>query len=177
MYKKVGNNVMVDIETLGTGSNALIVSIGAVRFNDTIIEKFYSPCFYQQNDRKIEIGTIKWWMSQEDEARKVFSEKAVPLKEALIDLRDFIDREDKVWANGVTFDITILENALLSNKLKLPWKYTNILCLRSIRSIYPEYDEIMKELRGNSASHNALDDAKMQAQALILLSQLKYFEL
>lgn len=171
-------NVMIDIETLGTGSDALIVSIGAVRFGDQLGKEFYMPCFHQQKERKMDLSTVRWWMKQGDEGRKVFEEDAVPLKEALIELRDFLNRdEDKVWANGVTFDIGILQDALIQCKLKFPWKYSNVLCLRSIRAIYPEYDRIMKDLRGESASHNALDDAKCQAKALILLSQLQGFSL
>ena len=169
---------MIDIETLSTDPSALVVSIGAVRFGNRLGEEFYKPCFFQQKDRKMDISTIRWWMQQEEAGRNVFKEEAVSLREALIELRDFIDREDRIWANGAIFDIGILQNALTQYKQKLPWKYPNILCLRSIRAIHPEYDQLMNKLiRGESASHNALDDAKCQAKALILLSQLKDFKL
>jgi DNA polymerase III epsilon subunit-like protein len=158
---------MIDIETLSTRPNALVVSIGAVRFGNELGKEFYSPCFYQQKDRDIDLGTVRWWMKQTPEAKSVFeSQDALSLRETLINLKDFIEPDDQIWANGVVFDIGILENAFNQYRLKFPWKYGNLNCLRSIRRLHPGYDEVMKKIRV-STSHNALDDAKCQALALI----------
>lgn len=172
-------NIMIDIETLSTNQDALIVSIGAVKFTQNGLgNEFYRVCYHQQKDRDIQMNTVKWWMKQSDEARQVFNDdNVVSLREALVDFKDFIDRDnDIIWANGVNFDVGILENAFREARLKFPWKYTNIRCLRSIRGIYPEYNEIMSKYR-DSASHNAIDDAKCQARTLIELRDLKGFNL
>ena len=171
-------NKMIDIETLSASPNAIIVSIGVVGFNrEGLGEEFYRVCYHQQKNRDIQMSTVKWWMSQGEEARAVFKdENAVSLREALVDLKDFIDRDDNVWANGVTFDIGILENAFKEYKIKHPWKYTNIRCLRSIKAVLPVYNELLSAVR-EETSHNALDDAKCQAKALVTLANLKNLEL
>ena len=174
-------NCMLDIETLGTSTNAVIVSIGAVRFNKSgLKEEFYSVCYKQQPTREMDLNCVKWWMNQSDQARDVFNnkeQKVITLKEALVDLKDFITREDGVWANGTLFDFGILEHAYESEKIYSPWTYGKVRCLRSIRAIYPEeYEKTMEKFR-TKASHNALDDAKCQALALISLSNSHGFTL
>lgn len=175
------SNVMIDIEGLGCSDNALIVSIGAVRFDSKGLgEEFYTPCFHQQSERAMDISTVKWWMSQSDGARAVFQEKDVKsLKEALIDLKAFIEPSDKVWANGVNYDMGILQHAYISHKYRIPWKYPNIMCMRSIRAIYPELNDLMKKIRADNPGkhHDALFDSICQAQALVELSELKGFSL
>lgn len=174
-------NIMIDIETLGHNDDALIASIGAVKFDvKGLNEEFYEVCYYGQGNRKMTLGTVTWWMKQSEEARKLFYDKSikvVELKLALKALRNFIDfNNDKVWANGVSFDINILKHAYDEHNLKVPWGYSRIMCLRSIRSIYPEYSSIMDSIRGE-VMHNALDDAKCQASCLIELAKEKGFKI
>jgi hypothetical protein len=117
---------------------------------------------------------------QSDAAREVFTakQKVHSLEASLIALSAFIKKSGgSVWANGVLFDIGVLENAYESLSLNKPWHYGNIRCLRSIRLIYPEFDVLMKERRGDRAAHNALDDAEDQASILIQLAKLKGFSL
>ena len=38
------NNIMLDLETLGTGNNAVIISIGAVLFDKDGVSKIHSIC-------------------------------------------------------------------------------------------------------------------------------------
>lgn len=56
---------MLDIETLSTKPNAVVLSIGAVEFNPEtgdIIREFYQELDLQdQPDRHIDISTIQWW--------------------------------------------------------------------------------------------------------------------
>ena len=173
-------NVMIDIETLGKTQNAVIASIAAVKFNiNGLKEELYKVCYNYQTTRELDLPTVKWWMAQSEEAREIFTNKeikVVSLKEALVDLKDFISRDDNVWANGVLFDIGILEHAFRSEKILFPWTYGKIRCLRGIRAIFPEYEDIMNEIRVK-VSHNALDDTKCQANALIALAKLKGFTL
>lgn len=44
------NNIMLDLETMGHGSNAAIVAIGAVRFHRDIEDRFYRRI--NQNEEK-----------------------------------------------------------------------------------------------------------------------------
>lgn len=56
---------MLDIETLSTKPNAVVLSIGAVEFNPEtgdIIREFYQELDLQdQPDRHIDISTVQWW--------------------------------------------------------------------------------------------------------------------
>lgn len=174
-------SVMVDIETLATTNDAFIVSIGAVVFNkEIVLHRHYTICHKGQQDREVSMETVKWWMKQSDAAREVFTAKneVHSLEASLIALSAFIKKSGgSVWANGVLFDIGILENAYDGCALVKPWHYGNIRCLRSIRLIYPEFDVLMKERRGEKTAHNALDDAEDQASVLIQLAKIKGFNL
>lgn len=175
------NNVMIDIESLGCTLDSVIVSIGAVKFNGSGLgDEFYKVCYQGQKDRKMDLSTISWWMGQGEEARDVFVDKKierVTLREALVELKDFINwKEDTVWSNGTLFDISMLQNAYEWAKIRYPWPYRSVSCLRSIRKIYPYYEEAMDAYR-ETTSHNALDDAKCQALALIDTSRKFGFNL
>ena len=71
------SNLMLDIETLGTGPNSVILSIGAVEFDETgVISKFYEaidPESCTDWGLQIDARTVLWWMDQNDAARKTFS--------------------------------------------------------------------------------------------------------
>lgn len=68
-------HIVVDLETMSTKPTAAIVSIGAVRLNEdfTLAENAY---FYERVSLEssmlqgldVDAGTIRFWMSQEDEA-------------------------------------------------------------------------------------------------------------
>jgi len=160
------NNVMVDLETLSLKSNAFIVSIGAVRFYNTITDTFYRTIKVKNEDPKgfdLDMDTIVWWMKQSDEARKVFDEvKAVSLHKALTDLTVWMGEDATLWGNGAAFDNVVLTNAYKQKYLDTPWKYNKNLCFRTMRSLFPDYDTDWQ-----GTHHNALDDAMWQAKTLI----------
>jgi hypothetical protein len=83
------NHVMLDLETLGVGSDACILSIGAVRFDPytgKVREELYMPV----SDRtgKIDLDTVKWWSKQD---QGVFREAFVGCDDSLASPRVVID--------------------------------------------------------------------------------------
>ncbi|MCZ5895950.1 3'-5' exoribonuclease, partial [Escherichia coli] len=57
--------------------------------------------------------TIKWWLKQSREAQSAIMTDEIPLDDALLQLREFIDENSgeffvQVWGNGANFDNTIL---------------------------------------------------------------------
>lgn len=88
-------HVMVDIEALGTGNNALPISIGAVKFTkDTILDKFevgIDPEDAQRYGRTITGSTVMWWFDPaRDEARKrIFDMPKVDLASAMQGFADW----------------------------------------------------------------------------------------
>lgn len=159
------NNIMIDNETLGTTSDAVIMSIGAVRFNlegDIDESGFYSSISVDSNlehGRAIHEDTLIWWLDQPAEARKVFKEPKVTLEQALMDLIDFVEDGDIIWSNGASFDIPMLEHAFRQLDLTAPWKFFNSRCVRTYKAL-PGAEKVGKP----TTSHNALRDAIDQAR-------------
>lgn len=157
---------MIDIETIGTGPDACILTVAAQTF-DPLSTGYYNHNFYaridieSQEGRNIEQGTIEWWASQPPEARdEAFSTNGrIPLSDALKDLGKLIWKCNLIWANGPTFDMNILEHAYKSYKIPLPWQYYRVRDARTIYSLWPD-------LPKPPASHHALEDCCRQIDLL-----------
>jgi exodeoxyribonuclease VIII len=168
------NNIMVDLETMGNRGNAAIVSIGAVRFDPTgLKEEFYKVIDLDSSvmaGMDIDVSTVSWWLRQGAEARKIFTDVGVTsLKAALVDFKIFIGKGAEVWGNGADFDNVILKSAYDAVELPLPWQYWNNRCYRTMKGLYKQV-----KLDRTGTHHNALDDAKTQAEHLIRI--FKYLE-
>jgi DNA polymerase III epsilon subunit-like protein len=162
---KIKENVMVDLETLGTRAGCSILSIGAVKFDaEGLGEEFYVVV---SRENCIIMGliedpdTINWWSKQAPEARTVLDEAAKPeaktLEEALNMFTKWLANE-KVWGNGSDFDNAILYACYAAIGQETPWKFWDSRCYRTLKALYPT----IKMVRGGTY-HNALDDAKSQA--------------
>jgi hypothetical protein len=66
--------------------------------------------------------------------------------------------------NGVDFDNVILANAYSACMLKQPWSHKSNRCYRTI---YNETKDIIARPTFSGVAHDALDDAKNQANHLI----------
>jgi hypothetical protein len=160
---------MIDIETLGKRPNAPILSIGAVKFDPETGKT--SGGFYEAIDPadSFKYGvpdgdTFKWWMMQSDAARNAAVSGKCMLPDALKKLAAFYPnwKEVKVWGNGPSFDMTILEYAYhrALDQESAPWEFWNIRDCRTIANITGEWPP---KIGGKGVHHNALDDAKHQA--------------
>lgn len=171
-------NIMVDLETLGTTADAVILSIGAVKFDMSLglvsDDAFYtSICIdsNQQYKRRIDADTLIWWFKQTAEARAVMFEHKVPLPEALEKFRcwclDGASDRTTVWSNGADFDLPMLTHAFNTLKIELPWRHWNSRCYRTYKSL-PGAEDVQKPER-HGVKHNALDDALYQARHLMAI--------
>lgn len=166
-------DVMVDLETLGTKADAVIMSIGAVRFNrntnDIDDHAFYASISIESNldvGRTIEEGTLIWWLGQDADARRVFTEAKTTLGEGLETFTDWIEAGDsnvRIWSCGADFDIPMLAHAYAQFKLDAPWKFWNTGCYRTMKNL-PIAKSAAVPLR--VAHHNAMADAHYQARHL-----------
>jgi exodeoxyribonuclease VIII len=159
-------NIMVDLETFGSNSHSVIISIGAVEFDDTGLgNTFYTlvdPQSCVDFGLKMDVDTVLWWMKQSDAARDAFNRPAQTLDKALQDFSDWVKmvagNRAEVWGNGATFDNVILANAYSAVGLPKPWAYWADRCYRTLKNLYPQ---ITQDKLG--VAHNALDDALYQA--------------
>lgn len=171
------NHVMLDLETMGQGSNAAIVAIGAVFFEPTT--GAIGASFYQQIDLEdavkygeMDASTVLWWLEQNEQARKeITNGEAWILIGTLHEFTDWIEQIEEykdriVWGNGSSFDNVILANAFKRLNACQPWPFENNRDVRTVvdlgrtlKGIDPKYDI---PFEGNK--HNALDDAIHQAK-------------
>ncbi len=160
-------HVMVDLETLGTLSDSIILSIGAVKFDldsDAFDDDgFYASISIDSNialGRKPTEGTIIWWLGQSKEAQAVFHEPKMQLEEALRSLSDWLGHNKRcIWSNGADFDIPMLAHAYAQIGLESPWEFWNSRCVRTYRSL-PAAANVPKPPN----DHNALRDAMNQVR-------------
>jgi hypothetical protein len=163
---------MIDLETLSTRPDAMIVSIGAVEFGPGGLgDVFYGVVDPARSSGHIDPATVAWWMRQSDLARSIFSQSGDALSATLRALFDFIRANRwvysltpscRIWAHGAAFDIPILENAIRREGLVVPWHY------RAIRDTRTILDLAGIKVQGSEDSkHLALDDAAAQALAVI----------
>lgn len=162
---------MIDIETLDNTPTSVILSIGAVLFRikeNEVVDTFYQnicPESCVKHGLTICPETVAWWKSQKIEAWNCLLADRLPLKEALGRFSGWISGMTvNVWGNGANFDIVIMENAFRACKMRVPWKYPNVRCYRTINCLFGSR---VKEFEG--IKHNALDDALHQAKRLMMI--------
>ena len=161
------DHYMVDMETLGLGPKAKILSLGFVQFNPLAMTEAqsYQRGFYAEFDtiaqcsRTVDQSTLDWWQSQPQDLMPQGSEEPGI---ALLKLERFLKttKPPMIWAQGTDFDIPKLES-FYSDYFsdKFPWKYNSKRDLRTLIQVcqYVEWPE-------NIQKHNALEDAKCQAR-------------
>lgn len=175
-------DLMIDFETLGQNPDTTVISLGACFFD--LDKGIIGPTFYMAFDvvdqlkkgRSITADTLKWWMGQSDAAKKVFNEKAKPTEEVLKTFVQWVQGQGTVskikpWGNGATFDISIIEDLFRQYELKCPWLFYNVMDMRTFRRFIANNAKVDKS---DGVNHNALDDAKNQAQFCI--DHYKFFK-
>lgn len=172
-------HIMLDLETLGTGPDAAILSIGAVKFCPDTGElgpRFYmaiDPVYCQNAGLTIDANTVKWWMKQSEEARKQVFDSPMMLSEALSGFSMFCGitqqggKNNIVWGNSCAFDNVILRNAYKAVGMEAPWDFWNDRCYRTLKALYPQAPFVRQ-----GTHHNALDDAISQAEHAIEIFKL-----
>ncbi|ENT3893828.1 3'-5' exoribonuclease, partial [Escherichia coli] len=122
------DHLMIDLETMGKNPDAPIISIGAIFFDPQTGDM--GPEFSKTIDLEtaggvIDRDTIKWWLKQSREAQSAIMTDEIPLDDALLQLREFIDENSgeffvQVWGNGANFDNTILRRSYERQEIPCP---------------------------------------------------------
>ena len=160
-------NVMIDLETYSTRSNAAIASIGAVKFEGAeIVDTFYctiDPETCKAAGLHFDRETLLWWSKQSKEARAALLKDNISLQQALTDFaRWYGNKSLPTWGNGAAFDNVLMENAYRAIDVKRPWLPWEDRCYRTMKNIV----NIPIDKR-EGTYHNALDDALTQTKHLI----------
>jgi exodeoxyribonuclease VIII len=169
----MSSHLMVDIEGLGTGPDAAILTIAAQSF-DPFATGYHSRHYYaritleSQENRRIQDDTLAWWATQPLAQAEAFAEdNRIPLDQALDELYKLAWQHDYIWAQGPTYDINILEHAYKSYNKTQPWQFYRIRDSRTVLSLWPGRPV-------PPTSHHALEDTRKQID--ILQQTLKHLD-
>ena len=166
---------MVDLETYATTADAIVMTIGAIVFDNSGNEK---ASFYRRitEESCISIGlvkdlnTVKFWNNQSKESRFEIETPIdrVYIIDAINDFSKFWkDNNCKYfWCLGANFDEPILSLIYARLNLEKPWMFYNVKCLRTLYSLA---NVKPKELiKVDDVEHHALADCKRQINGLML---------
>lgn len=166
-------DIMVDIETLGTDSNSVIISISAVAFDMTTgkIGKTFevSINILEQafHGGMIDNGTMQWWSTQSKEAKGALTRiQPVNVEQALgafnkwlvhavsVDLNNV-----KLWGNGAGFDNVLIRNLYRRSDIDFVLPYW---CDNDVRTLVTLANINIKDFKFEGTKHNGIDDCKHQ---------------
>jgi hypothetical protein len=162
-------DVMIDLETLATSTDAVILTIGAVKFDpfgsdikEPAMDSFYVKVDIDSCD---ELGlvsnddTIAWWAQQSKEAQAEAFEgdDRVHIREAFDRLYKFCWGAKRVWSNGAAFDVPICEHVYKKLNKAIPWSFW------AVRDVRTAFDLGINPNRPPVMAHHALQDAWNQA--------------
>lgn len=173
-------DIHVDIETLGTRADSVILSIGACLRDPRsyasrkALRTFYVVIDPHQPGRHTDEATLVWWGKPDQAEAKALLDEAdkYPLRTALNEfarwLRMSVPEEGSrvMWGNGSDFDNAILAHAFSTLGLPVPWSFWNNESLRTLKRVEAR---LCTQLRRNTTSrvrpsvaHSAIADAEAQ---------------
>jgi len=170
----MSTDVMIDLETLDTSPDCVILTIGAVSFNPKgmgVIERLeLRPTVEDQTEiysRVINDSTLKWWATQSPDALEeaLGDQGRTSFKSCMETLYKFCWNRRAVWSNGASFDIVACEHAFRQTLTEypnpIPWPFYTV---RDTRTIYEVTGVSLKDKKyGSKTTHKAIEDAEHQA--------------
>jgi hypothetical protein len=164
-------DIMLDIETLATSPDSVILTFGAIKFDPFDSSKEMNDGIYFRIDideqstlgRHGDDNTRAGGGNQAEDVREeaLGEGNRISLEEFSKQLNRFIVGCDNIWAQGPVFDIVILENLYRQMGLPCPWQFWQIRDSRTLLSSLGDPRE-----KNKAGLHNALEDAVSQAQAV-----------
>jgi hypothetical protein len=161
-------DVMLDLETLSTRPESVILTIGAVKFDpwgddvDTDGGLYMRVNVDEQLalDRHVLESTVEWWGKQEESVREeaLGESNRVGLDDMTRALNKFLVGVENIWCQGPAFDIVILENLYRQLSKPTPWQFWQIRDSRTLFGVHGDPRE-----KDRKAAHNALMDCYYQA--------------
>lgn len=139
-------HVMIDIETLATTPDAVVMSVGAVKFDPKASrpptnKTLWRPDIDEQTarDRHVSESTLEWWSRQpthiQDDA---FSEHdRITVKDFMKELNRYCVGADKIWCQGPQFDLLILENFYTQWGHHFGWQFWQVMDCRTLFQLMP----------------------------------------
>ena len=164
-------HLVLDLETLSTKPNAMILSIGfaLVKDSNIVAQNEYRLRMSEQSHRHVSHDTIAWWMAGDkaEAQRHLMSLPEYCVGVAADLLSNTVNTyttwdKVRVWGNSPSFDCVLLTD-LYEDVLKkpTPWKFWNERDMRTLRDVHPHQRTVPK------IPHSAMWDAVAEAEDLI----------
>ncbi len=178
-------HMMLDLETWGAGSRAVIVEAGACVFEpegDVMpVEPIVDRCFYRAVDpqsalnlgMEVDASTILWWIGADESRRARVLDAHQNKKYAKV--HEFLDslgswmvqhKVKYIWAHGATFDPVILQEYYRRLRKDQPFNFRNVRDTRTFYSMFDLTEEEWKEAMQRKEKHHPVYDAWAQARAI-----------
>ena len=160
-------HAMIDLETLSTNPNAVILTIGAVKFDPYTQMKPYDDLYFRvdvdsqtQMGRHVMQDTLDWWGQQPKEISEeaLSDQDRIGLQDMVKAINKWCVGVDVFWCQGPLFDYAILQNIYTQLGHPQPWNYWQIRDSRTLFSLVP------KDTTKRDGHHNALQDCIYQAK-------------
>jgi len=160
---------MIDLETLGTRSYSVFLSIAAIQFDPNtgqIGNTFRCNINLESAIKaglRIDSSTLEWWLTQRPEIMKRMFDDPIELKDALEQLAKFFSANKifSPWGNSAGFDLGLLADAYsIAGMPPLPWKFWNEMCYRTMAKLVPSTIEKPKN------AHDPIVDCEYQIKVL-----------
>ena len=164
----MSTHAMIDLETLGTGTNAVVLTIGGVKFDPNSDTAPHSEFYYrfeidtqQEKGRNVDEDTLNWWAQQDPAIMEeaLGDENRTDVDTVLHELQRWMVGVDTLWAHGVTFDVVLMETLYKDFNRPHPWPFWKVKDSRTLFGILPKDPRKSKTFD----AHNALEDARIQA--------------
>jgi len=161
-------HAMIDLETLSTNPEAVILTVGGVKFDPhSFTEPSQGMYFRVDVDSQTAMGrevmqlTLDWWAEQPKEiSEEALGDKdRISLAKMLKTINKWSVGVDVFWCQGPLFDYAILQNIYKQLGHPVPWQYWQIRDSRTLFSLVPR-DPNEKR----TGMHNALEDCYFQAK-------------
>jgi hypothetical protein len=163
-------DVMLDLETLGTRPECVILTLGAVKFNPYTLDEPKDGLYLRidadeqiARGRTVQEDTLQWWMTQPEDVREeaIGEDGRVSIDDMYRQLNRFLVGVNNIWAQGPVFDIAILENLYRQYGWPTPWQFWQISDSRTLFKVHGD-----PRVKGRAGHHNALADCIYQAQGV-----------
>lgn len=159
-------NVMCDLESLGTKSGCVILSVALVPFHTKVhIEPLYVKI---DVDSSLAAGltydedTIKWWGTLPAGVFEESTNGTTSVHDAFNMIHAYVKGlpgNPLIHGTGSDFDNVILQDTFEHLGIECPWDHRQNACFRTLRRLFKNKVNYVKP----AMSHSALEDAKAQA--------------
>ena len=161
-------HAMIDLETLSTNPNAVILTVGGVKFDPHTNMKPYHDMYFRvdvdsqtMQGRHVMDDTLDWWAKQSEDVREeaLGDKDRIDLDNMIKTINKFSVGVDVFWCQGPLFDYAILQNLYTQLGHPVPWQYWQIRDSRTLFNLVPR-DKNEKRV----GLHNELSDCILQAK-------------